>query len=84
MKILYVLVMLFMNAALSAQPGQSEFQPVTEVPASEQMPSAPLVIAAYAFVWLAFTAYAWMMWRKLGKVEHELQTLSTQIGKKRP
>ena len=47
------------------------------------MPSAPLVIAAYAFVWLAFMAYAWMMWRKLGKVEHELQTLSTQIGKKR-
>ena len=83
MKILYVVVLLLMNVALSAQPGQSEFQPVTEVPASEQMPSAPLVIAAYAFVWLAFTAYAWMMWRKLGKVEHELQTLSTQIGKKR-
>lgn len=84
MKILYVLVVLLMNAALSAQPGQSEFQPVTEVPASEQMPSAPLVIAAYAFVWLAFTVYAWMMWRKLGTVEHELHTLSTQIGKRRP
>lgn len=84
MKILYAVVLLLINAALYAQPGQSEFQPVTEVPASEQMPSAPLVIAAYAFVWLAFTAYTWMMWRKLGKVEHELQTLSTQIGKKRP
>lgn len=83
MKKLYVAILLLMNAALYAQPGQSEFQPVTEVPASEQMPSAPLVIAAYAFVWLAFTAYAWMMWRKLGKVEHELHTLSAQIGKKR-
>ena len=83
MKILYVLVVLLMNAAVFAQPGQSEFRPVTEVPASEQMPSAPLVIAAYAFVWLAFTAYAWMMWRKLGKVEHELQVLSTQISKPR-
>ena len=83
MKKLYAAVFVLTNAVLYAQPGQSEFQPVTEIPASEQMPSAPLVIAAYAFVWLAFTAYAWMMWRKLGKVEHELQTLSTQIGKKR-
>jgi CcmD family protein len=73
------IVLLLMNAALFAQPGQSEFQPVTEIPASEQMPSAPLVIAAYAFVWLAFTVYAWMMWRKLGKVEQELHTLSAQI-----
>ena len=53
------------------------------MPASEQMPSAPLVIAAYAFVWLAFMVYVWMMWRKLGKVEQELQALSAQIGKPR-
>ena len=84
MKILSVIAVLLMNAALFAQPGQSEFKPVTEIPASEQMPSAPLVIAAYAFVWLAFMVYVWMMWRKLGKVEHELRTLSAQIGKKLP
>ena len=85
MRTLYVTVLLLMNATLFAQPGQpqSDFQPVPEIPASEQMPSAPLVIAAYAFVWLAFIVYVWMMWRKLGKVEQELQTLSTQIGKKR-
>jgi CcmD family protein len=83
MKNIYLLVLLLMNVALFAQP-QSEFKPVTEVPASEQMPSAPLVIAAYAFVWVAFMVYVWMMWRKLGKVDHELHTLSTQIGKKRP
>ena len=84
MKNIYLVTLLLMNVALFAQPGQSEFKPVTEVPASEQMPSAPLVIAAYAFVWLAFMVYVWMMWRKLGKVDHELHTLSTQIGKKRP
>ena len=84
MKIIHFIVVLLMNAAaVFAQPGQSEFQPVTEIPASEQLPSAPLVIAAYAFVWLAFLVYVWMMWRKLGKVEQELQTLSTQMGKKR-
>ena len=83
MKTIHLTVLLLINAVVFAQP-QSEFIPVTEIPASEQMPSAPLVIAAYAFVWLAFMVYVWMMWRKLGKVEQELQTLSTQIGKKRP
>jgi len=84
MKIIHLSLILLMNAALSAQPGQSEFQPVTEMPASDQLPSAPLVIAAYAFVWLAFVAYVWVMWRKLGKVEQDLNTLSAQLAKKRP
>jgi CcmD family protein len=83
MKTIHLTVLLLINAVVFAQP-QSEFLPVTEIPASEQLPSAPLVIAAYAFVWLAFTVYVWMMWRKLGKVDRELQTLSTQLGKKRP
>ena len=82
--LLTVLVSLLLNAVAFAQPGQSEFQPVTEIPASEQLPSAPLVIAAYAFVWMAFMVYVWMMWKKLGKVEQELTQLSSQIGKKRP
>jgi CcmD family protein len=83
MRTIYLTVLLLINAVAFAQPGQSEFQPVTEIPASEQLPSAPLVIAAYAFVWLAFMVYVWMMWRKIGKVEQELHTLSAQIGKPR-
>jgi CcmD family protein len=85
MKRICLTVLLLMNTAVFAQPQpQSEFQPVTEIPASEQLPSAPLVIAAYAFVWLAFMFYVFMMWKKLGKVDRELTQLSTQIGKKRP
>lgn len=84
MKTIQLGLFLLMNAALGAQPGQSEFQPVTEIPASEQLPSAPLVIAAYAFVWLAFLVYVWVMWRKLGKVEQDLKALSTQLANKRP
>ena len=84
MKRICLALLLLVNTVAFAQPGQSEFKPVTEIPASEQLPSAPLVIAAYAFVWLAFMFYAWTMWRKLGKVEQELQTLSSQIVNKRP
>jgi CcmD family protein len=84
MKKIWSLVLVFTHSALLlAQEPQSEFVPVKEIPASEQLPSAPLVIAAYAFVWAAFLAYAWTMWRKLGKVEQELTTLSTQISKPR-
>ena len=84
MKRICLALLLLVNTVAFAQPGQSEFKPVTEIPASEQLPSAPLVIAAYAFIWLAFMFYAWTMWRKLGKVEQELQTLSSQIVNKRP
>jgi CcmD family protein len=70
--------------AVMAQPGQSEFVPVNELPAAEQLPAAPLVIAAYAFVWLAFLAYVFMTWRKVGKVEAEIGALSAQLAKRRP
>ena len=81
---IFLTIFLMMSAAVFAQPGQSGFEPVTEIPAGEQLPSAPLVIAAYAFVWLAFMFYVWMMWKKLGRVDRELTQLSGQIGKKRP
>jgi hypothetical protein len=77
-------VFLLINTVLLAQEPQSGFVPATAVPASEQLPSAPLVIAAYAFVWLAFLAYTWVMWRKLGKVEQDLSALSKQLSKTRP
>ncbi len=83
MKKICLAVFLLMSATVLAQEPQSEFLPVTEVPASEQLPSAPLVIAAYAFVWAAFLFYAWTMWRKLGKVEQELSALSSQMSKPR-
>jgi CcmD family protein len=83
MRTIILTLLLLGNALLFAQNPQSEFVPVTEIPASEQLPSVPLVITAYAFVWLAFAVYAWMMWQKLGKVERELSTLSTQMSKPR-
>ena len=82
MKRICLSVLLMLNVVLFAQEPQSEFLPVKEIPASEQLPAAPLVIAAYAFVWIAFLAYVWLMWRRLGKVEHELTALSGRLTKK--
>ena len=33
-------------------PAQDEFVPIDELPADEKLPAAPLLIAAYAVVWM--------------------------------
>ena len=57
----------------TAPPGQSEFVPIKDLPPTEQLPAAPLLIAAYAFVWVAVLFYLWTIWRRLGKVEAEMR-----------
>jgi CcmD family protein len=74
-----LLLLLIAPAALAVQtapPGQSEYVPITDLPAAEQMPAAPLLIAAYAFVWMAVLVYLWTIWRRLGKVEEEMRELA--------
>jgi CcmD family protein len=56
-----------------APPGQSEFVPVDQLPPSEQLPAAPLLVAAYAFAWLAVFFYVWTVWRRLNTVEAEMR-----------
>ena len=72
-----------MNALVFGQPGQSEFIPLNELPAAEQLPAAPLLIGAYVFVWAAMLAYVWSLWRRLGKVERDISELSQLLAKKR-
>jgi CcmD family protein len=67
---------------LAAQPGQSEFVPVGSLPATEQMPAAPLLIVAYAFVWVAVLVYVWSIWRRLGKVEADMQALARRTSER--
>ena len=55
--------------------GQGGFVPVDQLPASEQLPSAPLLVGAYVFVWLALMAYLWSIWRRLGNVEADMRAL---------
>ena len=62
-------------AAFQPAGGQSEFVPVNTLPAGDQLPAAPLLVAAYAFVWLAAMFYVWTVWRRLNKVEAEMRAL---------
>jgi CcmD family protein len=54
---------------------QGEFLPADKLPPSDQLPAAPLLIAAYAFAWLAVFFYLWTVWRRLGNVERDMRAL---------
>jgi CcmD family protein len=62
--------------ALQPPAGQGGFVPVDSVPLSDQLPAAPLLITAYAFVWVAVMFYLWTIWRRLNKVETEMRALA--------
>jgi CcmD family protein len=58
---------------------QQEFVPIDQLPPTEQLPAAPLLIAAYAVAWVALLGYVWSVWRRLGKVERELADVARRI-----
>lgn len=63
----------------AAQSAPEGFEPVSKLPAVEQLPAAPLLIAAYAFIWLGMLAYVFMLWRRLATVDRELGALRRSI-----
>ena len=63
-----------------AQPSQPPqpppgFEPMTEVPASEQIPAFLLVAVAYMFVWVVLFGYVTSLLKRLRRVEQDLQAL---------
>ncbi len=70
--------------ALALQPAaaQDDFVPVSALPAAEQLPAAPLLIAAYALVWIILLGYVWSIWRRLGRVERELHALGRRVAER--
>ena len=51
------------------------FVPVTDLPPAEQLPAAPLVLGAYAFIWVAVLVYVALLWRRLAAVQKDLDAL---------
>jgi CcmD family protein len=58
------------------------YVPVKDLPAAEQLPAAPLVIGAYAFIWIGVMAYLWTIWRRLAAVDRELAVLRQTIERR--
>jgi len=64
-----------------AQPPKpvDEFVPVSQLPPQDQLPAAPLLVSAYAFVWLALFGYVVSVGRRLSKVQREVERLESDI-----
>ena len=73
---------------VAAQPpsaaAQEGFVPIDQLPPGEQLPAAPLLIAAYAFVWVATLFYLWTIWRRLDKVETDMRALERRTSSGNP
>lgn len=54
--------------------------PATE--ALEQLPAAPMVMAAYALVWVVLIAYVWSLRRRQARVELEIAALRDRVNKR--
>ena len=62
------------------QPAQDEFVPLDSVPPEDQLPAAPLLVAAYGLLWIAVVGYLWSIWRRMVAVERDLSELSGRTG----
>lgn len=69
--------------AASQQEAPEGFEPVGNLPQREQLPAAPLLIAAYAFAWVMILAFVWSVWRRLGAVQKELADIERRLEETR-
>jgi CcmD family protein len=62
-----------------SQDAKQEYVPVDPTQEQEQLPAAPLVMGAYAVVWVGVVLYLFSIWRRLSRVEQELAQVSRRI-----
>jgi len=82
--IVAVIVIFSLPIAMTAQQPtepkqQEEFVPISQLPAQDQLPAAPLLVTAYAFVWVALFGYVVSVARRLSQVQREIERLDADI-----
>ena len=55
------------------------FVPAGDLPAREELPAAPLLIAAYAVAWILIFGYLWSIWQRLARVERDIAEVSRRV-----
>lgn len=58
---------------------QDGFVPIDQLPPQDQLPAAPLLIGAYAFVLLALFGYVYSVATRLTKVQRDVERLESDI-----
>ena len=83
--IVLLMAVLIPAASFAQQPppkpaAQDGFVPIDQLAPKEELPAAPLVLAAYAVAWLVVFGYVWSLWRRLQRVEGEIADVNRRIG----
>jgi CcmD family protein len=81
-RLLIALLSVLLTApGLLAQPAQqNEYVPIDKLPPQEAMPAAPLLIGAYIVVWLGLMGYLFWIWRRIARVETDMQALQRRTS----
>jgi CcmD family protein len=69
------------SAAAQQQPPERQevYVPIEELPPQDQLPAAPLLIGAYAFVIVVLFLYLVSLSRRLSVVRREVERLETDL-----
>ena len=59
---------------------QDGFVPIDQLAPKEELPAAPLVMAAYIVAWMIPLLYVWSIWRRLNKVEAEIADVTRRLA----
>jgi len=73
-------VMLSAPVLLAQPPQQNDYLPIDQLPPQDAMPAAPLLIGAYIVVWLGLMAYLFWIWRRIARVEADMQALQRRTS----
>jgi CcmD family protein len=68
------------SAGQTGKDAQDQFVPANTLPQQEKLPAATFVMVAYGIVWAVLLVYLWTIWRRLMKVEREMQQLSSRVA----
>ena len=75
-----VLMVPVASSVAQTQPRQQEeFTPIDQLPPQEQLPAAPLLVGAYAFVLLMLFGYLVMVSRRLTAIRTEVDRLDADV-----
>jgi hypothetical protein len=66
-------------AAQTQPKQQEEFTPIDQLPPQDQLPAAPLLVGAYAFVLLMLFGYLVMVSRRLSAIQTEVNRLDADV-----
>lgn len=81
--LLCVAVVIVPLAAQQQPPAATDgFVPMSELANREVLPATPLVFYAYGFVWVALMAYVWMLWRRMSRVEQDLDSVRKRLAER--